>query len=240
MFSILKNRFGVPGLIAVMALVFAMIGGAYAASNSGGGKATASKVKRGPRGPRGFAGATGPVGPAGLAGANGHDGSNGAQGATGEKGSTGATGATGKTGATGTTGETGTTGATGPTGTTLPSGKTEMGLWVAEGIKKNNFRTAFTYPLSLTFTPTFHYVVCPAGVCTPTTACPATSTTEPKAAASELCVYEKQHLFVITPIFDSFNFPPKLGLSLRFELTEEGEESEEGGYAFGTWAVTAP
>jgi hypothetical protein len=51
MFSTLRNRFGIPGVISVIALVFAMLGGAYAANNSsGGGKATASaKVKKGPR-----------------------------------------------------------------------------------------------------------------------------------------------------------------------------------------------
>ncbi len=44
MFSTLRTRFGIPGVISVIALVFAMFGGAYAASNSsGGGKATASR-----------------------------------------------------------------------------------------------------------------------------------------------------------------------------------------------------
>jgi hypothetical protein len=34
----LRNRFGLPGLIAVVALVFAMIGGAYAANQPGHGR----------------------------------------------------------------------------------------------------------------------------------------------------------------------------------------------------------
>jgi collagen triple helix repeat protein len=92
MFSTLRNRFGIPGVISVIALVFAMFGGAYAASSSsGGGKATASaKAKKGPRGPKGATGPAGPVGPAGLAGpagpagANGKDGSNGLPGANGK------------------------------------------------------------------------------------------------------------------------------------------------------------
>jgi Collagen triple helix repeat (20 copies) len=91
MFSTLRNRFGIPGVISVIALVFAMFGGAYAASNSsGGGKATASaKAKKGPRGPKGAtgpagpAGAQGPVGPAGAKGDNGVSGANGAAGAPG-------------------------------------------------------------------------------------------------------------------------------------------------------------
>ncbi len=84
MFSSLRTRFGIPGVISVIALVFAMLGGAYAANNNGGGKATASaKAKKGPRGPKG---ATGPAGPQGPAGANGKDGSNGANGASGAAG----------------------------------------------------------------------------------------------------------------------------------------------------------
>jgi hypothetical protein len=91
MLSPLRNRFGIPGVISVIALVFAMFGGAYAATNgSGGGKATASaKGKAGPRGPRGKTGPAGPAGPAGPqgpAGANGKDGASGQNGAPGAKG----------------------------------------------------------------------------------------------------------------------------------------------------------
>jgi len=84
----LRNRFGIPGVISVIALVFAMFGGAYAASNdSGSGKATASaKAKQGPRGPRGK---TGPAGPAGPAGAKGDTGAKGDKGDGGSAGSNG-------------------------------------------------------------------------------------------------------------------------------------------------------
>ncbi len=89
MFSPMRNRFGIPGAISVIALVFAMMGGAYAATNNGGGKAAASKskAKKGPRGPKGAtgpAGPAGPQGPAGPAGASGKDGANGAPGANGK------------------------------------------------------------------------------------------------------------------------------------------------------------
>jgi len=64
--------------VAVTALVFAMVGGAFAASGgSGGGShatASAKKAKRGPRGPRGPKGARGPQGPAGAPGSPGKDG----------------------------------------------------------------------------------------------------------------------------------------------------------------------
>lgn len=101
MFSPLRNRFGIPGVISVIALVFAMLGGAYAASNdSGSGDATASaKGKKGPRGPRGKTGKTGsqgPVGPQGPAGPKGDNGTNGSNGADGSDGTDGLDGDDGK------------------------------------------------------------------------------------------------------------------------------------------------
>jgi hypothetical protein len=148
MFSTLRNRFGIPGVISVIALVFAMLGGAYAASSdNGAGKATASaKAKRGPRGPKG------PAGPAGPQGAAGIKGDTGPKGDKGDKGDTGNTGANGTSatvasfaGSKGTctegqgglevksaspaayvcNGKNGTTGFT----DTLPPGKTETGTW---------------------------------------------------------------------------------------------------------------
>jgi len=148
MFSTLRTRFGIPGVISVIALVFAMFGGAYAASNSsGGGKATASaKAKKGPRGPKG---ATGPAGPAGAQGPAGPQGAKGDAGANGAPGATGATGLAG-TSVTNTALAKGNVncpeggaefkvGSGAPTracsgspwtaGGTLPSGQTETGTW---------------------------------------------------------------------------------------------------------------
>lgn len=89
MFQALRTRFGIPGVISVMALVFAMVGGAFAANNldsgSGSTKASASATgKPGPRGKRGKPGKAGPAGPAGP---------QGPAGAAGAKGDTGAAGA---------------------------------------------------------------------------------------------------------------------------------------------------
>lgn len=101
MFSTLRNRFGIPGVISVIALVFAMFGGAYAASNSsGGGKATASAAKGKP-GPRGKTGKTGPAGPQGPAGPAGPVGPAGAKGDAGAQGAPGTPGAPGAPGAAG-------------------------------------------------------------------------------------------------------------------------------------------
>jgi hypothetical protein len=104
MFSTLRTRFGIPGVISVIALVFAMLGGAYAASNSSdGGKATASaKAKKGPRGPKGPKGDTGPPGPQGPAGPQGAKGDTGTAGANGKDGGQGPQGNPGTPGAAGT------------------------------------------------------------------------------------------------------------------------------------------
>ena len=143
MFSILRNRLGVPGVISVIALVFAMFGGAYAASNPGGGKANASKKAkkgaRGPRGPKGATGAVGPAGPPGPAGANGKDGSNGAPGPQGNPGPIGPPGIPGETGFT----------------ETLPSGETETGVWGGGPTSVNVEGTPYTavsgsFPISFT------------------------------------------------------------------------------------------
>lgn len=92
----LRDRIGASSpatAIAVAALVFAMLGGAYAASNSSnGGKATASKAKKPIRGPKGAKGAKGDKGDAGAAGPQGP------AGPVGPKGDTGATGSAGTPG----------------------------------------------------------------------------------------------------------------------------------------------
>jgi hypothetical protein len=83
MFSSFRNRFGIPGLISVIALVFAMLGGAYAASGALTGKQKKEVTKIAKK-YAGKPGATGPAGPQGPAGANGKDGANGTNGANGK------------------------------------------------------------------------------------------------------------------------------------------------------------
>ncbi len=96
MFQKLTNHFGIPGVIAVIALVFAMLGGAYAANNSGGGDATASA--KGPRGKQGKPGKPGKPGPPGPAGAKGDTGAPGATGPAGKDGTNGTNGTNGVNG----------------------------------------------------------------------------------------------------------------------------------------------
>ena len=106
----IREQLGPAGfVIAIVALVAALGGGAYAASGgssdgkataSADGKATASaKGKPGPRGKTGKTGKTGPAGPAGpagLAGAAGPAGPKGDPGAKGDSGTPGSPGAPGK------------------------------------------------------------------------------------------------------------------------------------------------
>jgi hypothetical protein len=96
MLSPLRNRFGIPGVISVIALVFAMFGGAYAATDGGSSSdkasASAKKAKKGPRGPRGPKGPPGPAGPQGPAGANGAKGDKGDAGSSGQNGAPGTPG----------------------------------------------------------------------------------------------------------------------------------------------------
>lgn len=123
MISRMQERLGTAGLVvACIALVFAMMGGAYAASGGGGdGKATASAkskgknsgsglngkqkkevnkiakkaAKKGPRGAKGDKGDAGAMGPAGAAGRDGLNGLDGLDGTNGQDGSDGMDGSNG-------------------------------------------------------------------------------------------------------------------------------------------------
>ena len=266
MFSILKNRLGVPGVISVIALVFALMGGAYAASSGSGGKATASaKGKRGPRGPKGATGPTGPAGPQSPAGAKGDAGANGAAGAAGDKGATGATGATGPTGAAGATGATGATGPTGATGASgpegspwtaggvLPPGKTETGSWGSivspepDGVTEEFSSTSgavaapvsFTLPLSAPLDAA-HVISVPSGGPVPSECDDgqgeASSRAHPEADPGFLCVYP----FSVLPdaILRADN-PAAPGASRSGAIVLKGEMSWASPPYVGTFAVTA-
>jgi hypothetical protein len=255
MFSLLRNRFGIPGVISVIALCLAMIGGAYAAERSGSGsEASASaKAKKGPRGPKGARGATGPQGPAGPQGAAGAPGAKGDAGAAGVAGATGATGATGAKGSTGGTGPTGPEGSPWTAGGTLPSGKTETGTWaaqVAEGMNVLFVPISFNIPLASGLDAAHTHIVSkedthivskedqeneeqPAG-------CAGGTAAVPKADPGNLCIYVNAEIgvaFVIqNPLAEpEFAEDPSTAPQGTILLVA----GEEGG-AMGTWAVTAP
>lgn len=159
-----RKHFNATTAIAIVAMIFAMTGGAFAVTSKGGGSSVAmaakskskSKTTRGPAGPRGPEGKQGPLGPAGPTGPEGKAGINGKNGENGKAGENGVS-ATAKsfTGAktlgsekcaegglevTSAAGTTlvcnGTNGTTGFT-KTLPAGETEEGTWgtvLGEGI----------------------------------------------------------------------------------------------------------
>jgi Collagen triple helix repeat (20 copies) len=99
MFSALRTRFGIPGLISTVALVFAMTGGAFAAKYliTSPNQIKPSVLKK-LKGPKGATGATGAQGPAGLAGAAGEKGANGTNGTNGKDGTNGTDGTDGEDG----------------------------------------------------------------------------------------------------------------------------------------------
>jgi hypothetical protein len=97
MLSRIREPFGKAGLtVAVVALVMALVGGAYAAGGlTGKQKKEVKKIAKqfagkpganGAAGPQGPAGAQGPKGDTGAPGSNGTNGSNGSNGAPGEAG----------------------------------------------------------------------------------------------------------------------------------------------------------
>ncbi len=210
MFSGLRKHMTPSMGIALLALVFALTGGAFAASNGSGrsgGKANASvtdsvattaKAKQ-----KSKAGARGPAGPKGATGAAGAAGVTGPAGSTGPAGPVGPTG-TGATGATGAAGATGATGATGPEGKsgftkTLPKGERETGEWslITTVPGAQRVATAVSFNIPLPAAPTSHLIrvngkeaIVNAGTeeQVASTVCLG-SVTEPKASAGNLCIY---------------------------------------------------
>jgi hypothetical protein len=203
--------------IALIALVFAATGGAFAATGGGisgpsharlTATAAKSKVKgkpgpRGPAGPKGAtgvaglagpAGATGPVGPMGPAGAGG------AKGETGPAGPAGSPGAKGEPGEKGASGEKGETGEPGPEGKagfvkTLPHGETETGTFsaffsnVTEGFAVSPISFPIPLPVALEAAATHHVTLAEQEKHTGPSQCTGT-VAKPTAEKGNLCVYE--------------------------------------------------
>ncbi|HEY2716133.1 MAG TPA: hypothetical protein VGI73_07925 [Solirubrobacterales bacterium] len=120
MFSRIHQKLGTAGfIISIVALVAAMTGGAYAASNALSGKQKNEVKKIAQTEAKKYAGAPGATGPQGAAGDKGSAGSNGATGPQGPQGPTGPQGPQGLRGPAGQTGFT----------ETLPPGETETGSW---------------------------------------------------------------------------------------------------------------
>jgi hypothetical protein len=174
MFQAIRRRFNATGFVAVLALVFAMSGGAYAASRYviTSTKQISPKVLKalkgsaGASGAQGAAGAAGPVGPQGPAGSQGNPGTNGSSGSNGTSATTASF--TGKAHgceeggvivksaspeAAVCNGRSGTTGFT----DTLPTGKTETGAWDVTNVPAKGFEVAaedaVSFPIPLSEAP---------------------------------------------------------------------------------------
>ena len=254
MLSRIRKHLSPATVVAFAALVFAMTGGAFAASSHGGGSgakagqagpnvvlATAAKAKSkgkvGPRGPAGPAGKNGAMGATGPAGATGPSGPAGAVGPQGPAGPTGPIGEKGEKGTPGAKGATGEQGEPWTAGGTLPSGKTETGMWAITTHAVGLVRQAFSFPIPLAAALDSHnvHLIKPGEEGKEAAEeCPGTLE-KPEAEAGNLCIYtaalEKEF--------------PLLGPSASYasgviEVFQSKEENSPVGLSDeGTWAVTA-
>ena len=221
MFQAIRKHISPATVVAFMALVFAMTGGAFAASSGSGGsggggggagaKATASvaslasaakskakpKAKAGPRGPAGPAGKNGPAGPAGAQGAQGAQGPAGPAGAAGA-GSAGPQGPEGKEGKEGKEGTTGFT-------ETLPKGKTLKGDWSLGETAATGFQfTGVSFGIPLESAPTAIYVSTTAAS---TPAHCIGNAQEPGAEAGYLCVFAEAESSIVEELGPGIKSP---------------------------------
>jgi hypothetical protein len=157
MFSMIRRRLCYANIVATLALLFAMSGGALAAGHYllSSTKQISPQVLKALRGKSGTPGASGVQGPAGPQGAQG------AAGPQGPAGSQGATGETGATGATGVQGLKGETGSPWTAGGTLPAGQSETGAWSASGPGGQVFNAKVvlaSFAIPLPATPTVNVI----------------------------------------------------------------------------------
>jgi len=213
----LREPFGKAGLtVAVIALVFAMLGGAYAA-----GTLTSKQKKEVTKIAKKYAGRPGEAGPKGDPGAKGDPGT---------KGDTGPQGVPGTNGTNGTDGEDGFCSEERPE-CVLPPGATITGTWVVSGFGGKAFGGS-SFPLRLETEPVIelvknegeHEEECPG------------NTAEPKAEPGQLCVYVQARDTNGSFFGASLSADPTSGFILEMFSGEAGKLT----FSFGTWAVTAP
>jgi Collagen triple helix repeat (20 copies) len=142
MLSAIRRHVSPATVMAFVALIFAMTGGAFAVTNHGGGsgaKASASMTASAAKKYKSKAGARGPAGPKGATGATGATGPAGPAGPAGLMGPAGGTGPQGSAGTNGTNGENGKQGEPGKNGKgviSTPFSGTEEPVGAGEPCKK--------------------------------------------------------------------------------------------------------
>ena len=225
----LKEPFGKAGLtVAILALVMAIVGGAYAA-----GGLTKSQEKQVTKIAKKYAGKPG------APGANGTNGTNGAPGVPGKEGPQGEQGIQGVPGTTGFT-------------KTLPSKETETGTWSFRGLGGNGAMTPISFPIPLKAAIAADHIEVLEGEGQAGSApgCENGTVANPIAAPGYFCLYTQ--LISGTTLGEPvpFGAPPLVDPETN-ENNEVGKtgtvlqafyksKNVEEGFGFGTWAVTAP
>jgi hypothetical protein len=251
MFSGVRRRFSYANVVATLALVFAMSGGALAASkylitSTKQIKPSVLSSLKGKAGPAGAVGGAGPAGAVGPAGAGGAVGPAGAQGPAGEKGAAGPEGKAGKNGTNGKEGSPWTANGT------LPVGSTETGTWsMGEmprgaakgtlGLSKLKASISFTIPLAKPIEDeakvhVFEGTTVPSG-CSGTVV--GGFVTELTAESGNLCVWVGGHTEELKAenIGVADSEAGIVGAGTRGAILELFTAVAEGSQANGTWAV---
>ncbi len=265
MYSNVRRHINATTVVAFIALLFAMSGGAFAINGSKANASTKperisaatskskkkpSKPSKGTPGPRGKEGPAGKEGPVGKEGPAGKEGPTGKEGAAGKEG----IGKEGPAGPAGPKGATGPQGLEGKTGYVpfLPEGATETGTWnvSAEGVAESFHIVSLSFPIPLKAEQEgggsgqgpvigFAKILFVESGTTPPSHCPGTAY-EPKAEAGYLCIYEQEGSEIkYNPPFAPGGTVGSRGATSAGTLLDF-ETTKASSYADGTWAVTAP
>ncbi len=211
----LRRHLSYANVVATIALVFAMSGGALAAQHYliNSTRQINPKVLKHLRG---GAGARGAQGPTGTAGAPGKEGPAGKEGPVGKEGPAGK-----------------------EAPTVLPAGTTERGTYDAFGGSNGYLGDSVTFPIPLSSPvsgPDEHFVAKGEAA---SAECPGTPES-PAAAPGNLCVYERENqeatfIEIFAPGAPTTVGADTYGFGIYFAATGPDSAGD-----YGTWAVTAP